>query len=156
MSVEVLAQHSSYTNSLDEAAKICYGEKISVVKGFDLLLGAFASKGMVSSQVDAADLLTYLVLETSFITLQQMKARKSLEAYNQFVSGWVKDVKSYGVEQKYVTVAQLLHSQRFLTHCWIITEPGGEVLCTLWNCMAGLGKTCTYATATLFFLEASV
>ena len=42
--------------------------------------------------VDASDLLCYLVLQTSFITAKQFKVRKRLEAYNQFVSGWVKDV----------------------------------------------------------------
>ena len=37
-------------------------------------------------------LLAYLVLQTSFVTTQQPKAHKSMEAYNQFVSGWVQDV----------------------------------------------------------------
>ena len=41
--------------------------------------------------VKATDLVSFLVLETSFVTVKQFKAHKSMEAYNQFVSGWVKD-----------------------------------------------------------------
>ncbi len=44
--------------------------------------------------VEAADLVSYLVLETSFVTAQQFKAHKSMETYNQFVSGWDKDVSA--------------------------------------------------------------
>ncbi|CAH3153293.1 unnamed protein product [Porites lobata] len=35
------------------------------------------------------DLVSYLALQTSWITGQQMKAYKSMDAYNFFVSGWV-------------------------------------------------------------------
>ena len=44
--------------------------------------------------VDSFDLVSYLVLKTSYMTSEQFKARKSLEAYNQFVSGWIKDVST--------------------------------------------------------------
>ena len=39
--------------------------------------------------VEATDLVSFLVLETSFVTAKQFKAHKSMEAYNQVVSGWV-------------------------------------------------------------------
>ena len=42
----------------------------------------------------------YLVLPMSFYTAQQMKAFKSMEAYNFFVSGWVKDVGSKILKKK--------------------------------------------------------
>ncbi len=41
--------------------------------------------------VEAVDITNYLVLQTSYYTRQQMKAYKSLEAYNFFVSRWVSD-----------------------------------------------------------------
>jgi len=44
--------------------------------------------------VESIDTVSYLVLRTIFVTAEQLKARKGLEAYNQFVSGWVKDGKS--------------------------------------------------------------
>ena len=52
--------------------------------------------------IDASDLVSYLVLQTSFITAKQFKARKGLEAYNQFVSGWVKDVRNRKVCGKHL------------------------------------------------------
>ena len=38
------------------------------------------------------DICNYLVLQTSFYTTKQMKAYKSMEAYNNFISGWVKEI----------------------------------------------------------------
>ena len=39
------------------------------------------------------DICNYLVLQTSlFYTTKQMKAYKSMEAYNYFISGWVKEI----------------------------------------------------------------
>lgn len=48
-----------------------------------------------------------LVLQTSFLTSKQFKARKGLEAYNQFVSGWVKEISTWKVTNKYLTVGQI-------------------------------------------------
>ena len=55
--------------------------------------------------LDASDLVSYLVLQTNFITSKQFKALKSLEAYNQFVSGWVDDVRSctWKIKSYYLT-----------------------------------------------------
>ena len=39
--------------------------------------------------VEATHLVSFLVLETSFVTAKQFKAHKSMEAYNRFVSGRV-------------------------------------------------------------------
>nr|XP_054925859.1 uncharacterized protein LOC129384434 [Dermacentor andersoni] len=38
------------------------------------------------------DIVNYLVLSTSHVTLQQMKAYKSLNSHNYFTGGWVKSV----------------------------------------------------------------
>ena len=50
--------------------------------------------------VEDCDLVSYLVLWTSFISMSQFKARKGLEVYNQFVSGWIKEVKTRKVAEK--------------------------------------------------------
>ncbi|KAF3859842.1 hypothetical protein F7725_000097 [Dissostichus mawsoni] len=42
--------------------------------------------------VEAMDITSYLVLHTSYYTASQMKAYKSLEAFNYFVCGWVNDL----------------------------------------------------------------
>ena len=43
--------------------------------------------------IEATNLLSYLVLDTSFYTAKQFKAFKSLEAYNQMVSGFITSVQ---------------------------------------------------------------
>lgn len=42
--------------------------------------------------IEYPDIVNYLVLQTSWVTKTQMKAYKSMEGYNFFVSGWVNDV----------------------------------------------------------------
>ena len=37
----------------------------------------------------------------------QFRARKKRDAYNQFVSGWVKDIKIWSVSDKYGRVSEL-------------------------------------------------
>ena len=57
--------------------------------------------------VEATDLVSYLVLQTSFVTDQQFKAHKSAESYNQFVCGWVKEVNTWKVSGYYVTTGRV-------------------------------------------------
>ena len=51
--------------------------------------------------------MSYLVLQTSYITAKQFKAHKSLEAYNQSTSGWVKDVHVWNIADKYVVTGKV-------------------------------------------------
>ena len=57
--------------------------------------------------VEASDIVAYLVLQTSFLTTKQFKARKSLEAYNQLVNGWVSDVQGWSVDGKIVVTGKV-------------------------------------------------
>jgi len=44
--------------------------------------------------VESTDIVSYLALHTSFVTAEQLKARKDIEATanNQFLNVWVRDV----------------------------------------------------------------
>ena len=55
--------------------------------------------------VGASDIVSHLVLQTSFITAQQFKAHKSLDTYNQFTSGWVKEVCAHRIKEICVVTA---------------------------------------------------
>ena len=57
--------------------------------------------------LNASDLVSYLVLQKSHLTAKQFKARKSLEAYNQFISGWVKDVQAWNLQDKVVVTGRV-------------------------------------------------
>ena len=99
---------SSYAENLPPEAKNRYLAKISIIDGTDpLSAGEFGEEADVTPPVDACDLVSYLVLQTSFVTAKQFKAHKGLEAYNQFVCGWVKEVKTRKVAGKHLTTGRV-------------------------------------------------
>ena len=55
----------------------------------------------------SGDLVSYLVLQTNYLSAKQFKAHKSLEAYNQFISGWVKEVCSWIIGNQYVITGKV-------------------------------------------------
>ena len=75
-----------------------YREKISIISGADSFLSDIGLLADGYPSVETIDTVSYLVLRTSFVTAEQLKARKGLEAYNQFVSGWVKDPTGTSLE----------------------------------------------------------
>ena len=100
---------SSYADSLPLEAKDRYLNKISIIGGVDPFNHS-ALRGEITDDVppvEACDLVAYLVLQTSFVTAKQFKARKGLDAYNQFISGWVKDVCTRKVAGKYLTTGRV-------------------------------------------------
>ena len=73
--------------------------------------------------VESIDLLFYLGLETNFYAQQQFKAFRSLQAYNQMVSGFIASVQDHILADKFVVLAKV----RLLRHySW--GEPWGEPL----------------------------
>ena len=93
-------------------AKARYLEKIQLLNGMDPFL--LVKRNEVPTEedqlppVEAADLASYLVLETSFASTKQFKAHKlSMEAYNQFVSGWVKDVSARTIHGKSIVTGRV-------------------------------------------------
>ena len=99
---------SLYAENLPPNAKDRYLAKISVINGTDPLSDSlFGEEVDVTPPVDVYDLVSYLVLQTSFVTAKQFKARKGLEAYNQFVCGWVKEIKTRKVADKYLTTGRV-------------------------------------------------
>ena len=104
----MVPQMSSYFEGLLEEDKRRYKSKIALINGndpFGKIVGGESFSGIVP--VDSCDLVSYLVLQTSFMTIEQFKARKGLEAYNQFVSGWIKDVSTMEIAGKYLTTGRV-------------------------------------------------
>ena len=108
--------------------------------------------------IEAGDLVSYLVLSTSFYTLQQFKSFKSLEAYNQMVSGFITSVQGKLVADKFVVIGKVRHSQRMnepALSIWIITSKEGTIIsghCL--GCKAGLAESCSHVASVLFYIEA--
>ena len=101
---------SLYASSLQTEAKSCYLDKVKIIGGIDPFCTTTLGRLKRSDDcppVDACDLLSYLKLQTSFITTEQFVARKGLEAYNQYVCGWVKDILSYKADGKFITTGRV-------------------------------------------------
>ena len=100
---------SSYAEKLPLEAKQRYLNKLQLIGGVDPL--CISAKDYPESAclppVEAGDLVSYLVLQTSYITAKQFKAHKSLEAYNQSTSGWVRDVHVWNIADKYVVTGKV-------------------------------------------------
>ena len=76
---------SEYSKKLESRVKRRYIEKISVIGIDPATLWHAKLDPDCLPPIEATDLLSYLVLNTSYYTAQQFKAFKSLEAYNQMV-----------------------------------------------------------------------
>ena len=99
---------SSYADNLKPEAKDRYLRKISIIGGVDPFVKLVVGENVdCVPPVEACDLVSYLVLKTSFMTSAQFKARKGLEAYNQFVSGWIKEVNTRKICDKYLTMGRV-------------------------------------------------
>ena len=62
--------------------------------------------------VESMDLLSFLVPDTSYYSKNQFKAYRSLQTYNQLVSGFVSSIKGYKIGNKYIVSGKVRHSQR--------------------------------------------
>ena len=149
---------SEYAEHLEYHVKCQYLEKISVI-GVDpatMLDGSLDPKCL--PPIEATDLLCYLVVDTSFYTAQQLKAFKSLEVYNQMVSGFITSVQGKVINDKFLVLGKVQHSQHMndsLCPIWIITTKEGTVLTThCLGCKAGLAETCSHIASVLFYIEA--
>ena len=64
---------SSYTESLSSNAKIHYQEKISAIDGIDPFGGCVRDPVEAVPPVDASELVSYLVLQMNFITVNPLQ-----------------------------------------------------------------------------------
>lgn len=101
---------SEYAKGLKEQPRRRYEEKLRLISCLDpFLLGSTCVAVPANlPPVEASDIVAYLVLQTSFFTTKQFKAHKSLDAYNQFVNGWVKDVQAWNIEGKIVVTGKVI------------------------------------------------
>ena len=90
---------SDYANNFDPHVKKRYCEKISCIGIDPILIPDRAYDPDCLPRVESMDLLSFLVLETSYYSKDQFKAFRSLEAYNQLVSGFVSWEKS-GIQRE--------------------------------------------------------
>lgn len=149
---------SSYVKNLESHVRERYLKKISVVGVDPAAIPSEQFSSECLPPIEVSDLLSYLVLETSYYTNKQFKAFKSLEAYNQMVSGFVASVQGKEIAGKIVVVAKVRHSQRMndpLVNIWIIVEKDGTIISAhCLGCKAGLAESCSHVASVMFYIEA--
>ena len=148
---------SDYAASLESHVKLRYLQKISVVGVNPASIPCDQFGPECLPPIKQSDLFSYLVLQTSFYTNDQFKNYKSLEAYNQVVSGFVASVQGKVISGKYVVVAKVRHLQRMndpLVNVWIIAATDGTILSAhCLGCKAGLAESCSHVASTMFYIE---
>lgn len=149
---------SDYVKALEPTVKKRYLEKISIIGVDPSTISSEQCTSECLPPIESMDLVSYLVLTTSCYTKDQFKAFKSLEAYNQMVSGFVTGVQGCIVADKFVVLAKVRHSQRMndpLVDVWIIAEKDGAILSShCLGCKAGLCEVCSHVACVLFYIEA--
>ncbi|XP_016366014.1 uncharacterized protein LOC107706719 [Sinocyclocheilus rhinocerous] len=153
-----------YRDKLNVNAKQRYFEKLKTINDVDpyeLPAPEWISDPEALPPLTYPDIVNYLVFGLSAYTITQFKCYKSLDAYEQFCSGWVQDLLSHRPANCDFTVvlAKVMHSQRLSEaplKAWVIISSTGEVSSAHCTCMAGVAETCTHVGALLFKVEATV
>eukprot|EP00795_Rhopilema_esculentum_P001003 gene1003-10782_t len=149
---------SNYAKKLENHVLKRYMEKIAYIGVDPMLIPDSSFDPECLPPVEATDLLSYLVLDTSYYTKTQFKAFRSLQAYNHMISGFITSVQGKVVNGKrFVVMGKVRHSQRMNVSpvpVWVITENDGTILSAhCIGCMAGLGECCSHVASMLFYLE---
>ncbi|XP_041840869.1 uncharacterized protein LOC121639609 [Melanotaenia boesemani] len=162
-SSKCLADTKPYREGLDPQAKRRYTEKLGFVGGadpYELAPTSWSNEDPESlPSIAYPDIVNYLVFSPSPYTAEDLKSYKGLEAYNQMVCGWVRELQYQVINDRCVVKAKVLHSQSIREtplEPWIIAEKSGRILGAHCTCKAGLGETCTHVAALLFLIEETV
>ena len=117
MALELQTLHySKYFKSLDKKDRERYLDKTEVIGHIDPYTLKRDTFEDVSHwpNVEHNDIFHYLVYTTSFISAQEMRAYKSLQSYDFFISGWVQDVSCTTINGKSVVIGKVSCSTSFL------------------------------------------
>lgn len=149
---------SDYAKKLKSHIYTRYLRKIAVIGVDSACLQGEKLDAECLPLIEATDLLSYLVLETSYYTLKQFKAFKSLESYNQMVSGFIRSIQGNIIAKKFVVLGKVRHSQRMNESpipIWIIASGEGTIISAhCFGCKAGLAECCSHVGSVLFYIEA--
>lgn len=95
MASELSSSKASYAESLDQLQYATYRDKLALIEGLDPY--TVPSEAIVHDvealpKITHRDIFNYLIFSPSPFTIDDMKDCQSLEAYNVFFRGWVRDV----------------------------------------------------------------
>ena len=97
-----------YRDGLDPLEKHRYEDKLAVIHGqdpYEIVLWSTEEKRLPS--VTYIDIINYLIFTPSPYTREELRCYKGLDAYNQFVSGFVSDVGCCVINDKCVVTSKV-------------------------------------------------
>ena len=86
---------SKYLQDLDDEHASRYRQKISVVENinpYTLKKQDLTSDIRYFPSITYPDIVNYMLFAPSPVTSEELKCYKSLDAFNQFMQGWVKEI----------------------------------------------------------------
>ena len=153
---------TSYREKLSALEAARYDDKLKLIDGCDpyqIESKKWSTDVGLLPPVQYYDVQHYLLYTTSAYTKEDLQAYKGLDAYNQFINGWVRERCAIVCGGNTVVSAKVMHSQRLSEtplRPWLICSKDGKILGAHCNCMAGLGEACTHIAALLYAIEATV
>lgn len=143
-------EKSDYFKGLEKEDQTSYIKKLTLNSGFllpdpcNIKQSDWRSEESLLPDISFPDISFYLIETPSEYTRDKIRAYKSLEAYNFFVSGHVQDLSIYYVrDTKFLFIkSEVLPSQRqgqkqTLYAAWIALHKTGWILSANCTCMAG-------------------
>ena len=83
---------NAYLNGLGESKKQRYKDKLQLLGGtYPYEVPKWSSDVSLLPSVTYIDIVNYLLWTPSKYTKDDLKSYKGLEAYNQFINGWVRE-----------------------------------------------------------------
>ncbi len=138
---------STYFLSLAKTEQLRYFQKLRIDDQIELPdpLNQTLRRQLFTQSVKRLPEITYpdvyhdLVETECVYTREAVKAYRSLDAYNYFVSGNVGSICSYNVDDVYLVFGEVGASQTLSkTYCaWFVAKVTGEVISGHCTCMAG-------------------
>ena len=122
------ASNVTYKSTLDSASLKRYNEKLSLIENLDpyeIEKNHWKNDPKILPHIEYPDIVNYCVYSKSAYTLDQLKSYKSLDSYNQFISGWVSQLQSFVASDKVIVRANVKHSQsanKPPLKPWVISE----------------------------------
>ena len=149
----------SYRDSLDTITKARYVDKLNEIDGkdpYEMEKAEWSADMSEWPEVTYPDIVHYLVYTQSAYTLAELKAYKSLQGYNYFISEFVQDIGHALLNSKSVLLGKVKRMNDSGLNPWLVIERDGSVVNAHCNCMAGIGEVCSHVGALLFSFEAAV
>ena len=103
-----MASIKNHQASLDGKSKERYLQKWALIDDVDpytIPKISWSEKEEDYPEITYPDIVNYLVLTPSVYTSDDLKSYKSLEAYNNIMEGWVKEIKVFNTKDNMAVVA---------------------------------------------------